>query len=223
MINEAAYLNIEQLSKAQNVQLIAVSKLQSNEKIQALYGLGQFHFAENYVQELVAKASALPEEIIWHFIGHLQSNKVKDVVPYVQYIHSIDNLKLLQEIQKRAAAINKKIKVLLQIKIAQEDTKYGLNPSSLNALMQQFNPSHFTHVHIVGVMGMASFVDDKNIVQQEFQTLKNVFDSLKKKYFSNSNHFKEISMGMSQDYTLAIQEGSTMVRIGSALFGNRTV
>ncbi len=210
-----------------HTQLIAVSKTKPHDDIMALYNKGQRAFGENYVQELVEKHANLPHDIEWHFIGHLQSNKVKYIAPFVSCIHSVDSIKLLKEIDKQAAKYNRKIKCLLQFHIADEETKFGFDTNFTDRHTEGVDTlsldiiQSLKNIDVCGVMGMATFTDDKNKVRQEFQTLKKVFDSLKKTYFSNSSSFKEISMGMSDDYQMAIEEGSTMVRIGSLLFGKR--
>ena len=204
-----------------HTRLIAVSKTKTNEAILALYNQGQRAFGENYVQELVDKYAALPQDIEWHFIGHLQTNKVKYIAPFVQYIHSVDSLKLLQEIDKKAIKNNRKVKCLLQFHIADEETKFGFDTEGVED-MPISDILNLKNVEIVGVMGMATFTDNKIQVKQEFQKLKRVFDALKKNYFKDNPSFKDISMGMSDDYKMAIEEGSTMVRIGSLLFGKRT-
>jgi PLP dependent protein len=210
---------IEELKQTQT-QLIAVSKTKPNEAILELYNQGQRAFGENYVQELVEKHATLPSDIQWHFIGHLQSNKVKYLAPFVHTIHSVDSIKLLQEIEKQALRNNRKIKCLLQFHIAEEESKFGFGVEGGDILDEKLL-KELTQVEICGVMGMATFTDDKTQVRQEFQKLKQIFDNLKSTYFKDNNDFKDISMGMSDDYQLAIKEGSTMVRIGSLLFGKR--
>ncbi len=206
--------------KPTHTQLIAVSKTKPNEAILELYEKGQRTFGENYVQELVDKYASLPKDIEWHFIGHLQSNKVKYIAPFVECVHSVDSIKLLQEIDKQAFKNNRKIKCLMQFHIAEEDTKFGFDTEGVADI--PFNDIlNFKNIEIVGVMGMATFTNDKTQVKREFQTLKRVFDVLKTAYFNENPNFKEISMGMSDDYKMAIEEGSTMVRIGSLLFGKR--
>ncbi len=203
-----------------HTQLIAVSKTKPNEAIMSLYDKGQRAFGENYVQELVDKYAALPKDIEWHFIGHLQTNKVKYLAPFVEVIHSVDSLKLLQEIDKQAFKNNRTIKCLLQFHIADEETKFGFDIEAAEdmPISDIFN---LKNVEIIGVMGMATFTENKIQVRQEFQKLKRVFDALKKNYFKDNPSFKDISMGMSDDYKMAIEDGSTMVRIGSLLFGKR--
>lgn len=197
--------------KERQVTLIAVSKTKSFEDIKALYDLGQRDFGENYVQELVEKYEQLPKDIRWHFIGHLQRNKVKYIAPFIYLIHSVDGEQLLKEIDKQAEKNNRIIDCLLQVYIAKEETKFGLDENELSLIInasQQFN-----NIRIRGLMGMASFSDDESIVRKEFKQLKNIFDQY---------NFPILSMGMSSDYKMAIEEGSTMVRIGSLLFGKRT-
>ena len=219
MINTAAYkLLIEEL-KTTNSTLVAVSKTKPVEDIQALYKLGQRDFGENYVQELDEKQAALPKDIHWHFIGHLQSNKVKFIAPFVYLIHGVDSFKLLQEINKQAAKNNRIIDCLLQIHIAQEETKFGFDEAELEELFSS-NITNLSSICIKGMMGMASFSDDKDKVRCEFKRLKFLFN--KYKNISTANcQLSIVSMGMSGDYKLAIEEGTTMVRIGSMLFGSR--
>jgi PLP dependent protein len=208
--------------RPQQVALIAVSKTKPKEAIEALYALGQRAFGENRVQEMVEKHNALPTDIEWHFIGHLQSKKVKSIVPFVHLIHSVDSFKLLKEIQKQAKKLDRKVNVLLQQFIAQEETKYGLDKQELIEILEYYRADNdlFSHVHIVGLMGMATFTDNKAQVRAEFKMLKELFDFVKEGYLMPA-HFKEVSMGMSGDYKIAVEEGSTMVRIGSMLFGVR--
>ncbi len=199
-------------------QLIAVSKTKPNAAVIELYDKGQRAFGENYVQELVEKQATLPKDIDWHFIGHLQSNKVKYIAPFVDTIHSVDSLKLAQEIDKQANKYDRKIKCLLQFHIADEETKFGF--SRWGDISEVINT--LQNIEICGVMGMATFTDNKAQVRQEFIQLKTIFDTLKVGIFKDNPHFKHISMGMSDDYKMAIAEGSTMVRIGSLLFGKRS-
>ncbi len=207
--------------KNSNAKLIAVSKTKPNEEILRVYNLGQRRFGENYVQEFVEKQKFLPNDIEWHFIGHLQSNKVKLIAPFVHTIHSVDSLKLLQEINKCALKENRIINVLLQIHIADEETKFGFSREEIISIFETNNLKLLEGIKIVGVMGMATFTNDKVKVREEFKTLKSVFDALKSNFFLEDAYFKEVSMGMSDDYKLAIQEGSTMIRIGSLIFGKR--
>lgn len=207
--------------KATDTSLVAVSKTKPDEAILALYEEGQRVFGENRVQELITKHESLPQDIEWHLIGHLQTNKVKYVAAFVKMIHSVDSFKLLREINKQAQRSERVIDCLLQFKIAAEDTKYGFDESTAQALLSHPDFALLENIRIVGVMGMATFTDDQAQVRQEFRQLKNIFDSLKQTYFSDTDTFREVSMGMSGDYALAIEEGSTMVRIGSLLFGKR--
>jgi pyridoxal phosphate enzyme (YggS family) len=204
-----------------HVQLIAVSKTKPVSMLQEAYDAGQRLFGENYVQEIVEKQPLLSNEIEWHFIGHLQSNKVKYIAPFVKCIHAVESEKLLAEINKQAVKNNRSIECLLQIHIAEEESKFGFNPENAIAEISKIDFSKYPNITINGVMGMASFVDDQDQVRREFQSLKQIFDALKKECFSTSNKFKEISMGMSGDYKMAIEEGSTMVRVGSSIFGSR--
>lgn len=210
---------IEKLT-AQNVTLVAVSKIQPLQKILQLYELGQRDFGENYVQELVEKQSKLPKDIKWHFIGHLQSNKVKYIAPFVHLIHGVDSLKLLKEINKQGKSNNRSINVLLQIHIATEATKFGLDNSELDTIINQISESPLTHVKIMGLMGMATYTDDVELINKEFKSLKQLFDLYKNSNVENL-HFEILSMGMSADYKMAIEGGSNMIRIGTLLFGAR--
>lgn len=200
----------------ENVQLIAVSKTQPQEKIQELYHLGQRTFGENKVQELVEKSQVLPKDIEWHLIGHLQTNKVKYIAPFVDTIQSVDSAKILKEINKEAGKNNRKIKVLLQVKIAKEDSKFGLEIKDCEELFQQYLDGKFANIEITGLMGMATFTDDEEQITNEFGLLKNIFDKL-----SQEKKLGTLSMGMSDDYQIAINCGANSVRIGSALFGKR--
>ena len=210
---------LEELNSS-HTHLVAVSKTHSNEKILALYEEGQRDFGENKVQELGDKYDTLPKDIRWHFIGHLQTNKIKYIAPYIHLVHSIDSRKVLKELNKRALQNDRQINGLLQFKIAKEDSKYGLTVEEGKTILEEAY-TDMEGVNIVGVMGMATFTYDQEQVRQEFRQLKAIFDQLKENYFSDDPHFKEISMGMSGDYPIAIEEGSTMVRVGSLLFGNR--
>lgn len=218
MVNKEAYRELVEELAAKKVTLVAVSKLKSVEDIIALYGLGQRDFGENYVQELLDKQAKLPDDIRWHFIGHLQSNKVKYIAPFVHLIHGVDSCKLLKEINKQGAKLDRRINVLLQVHIAQEETKFGFDETELADVLPQVDNYSFVNIH--GLMGMASFSDNKGRVQQEFQSLQQQFE-LCKRNSSLASSFSIISMGMSGDYQLAIEQGSNMVRIGSLLFGRR--
>ncbi len=203
------------------VQLIAVSKTKPLEDIIEAYEAGQKVFGENKVQEMVDKHESLPKDIQWHMIGHLQTNKVKYIAPFVSLIHSVDSEKLLMEIEKQGKKIKRKISCLLQIHIAQEEHKFGFSINELSALLESDTFKSFEYIQINGVMGMASYVENEIQIRQEFRSLKNDFDQLKSRYFLKDANFKEISMGMSGDYSIAIEEGSTMIRIGGSIFGSR--
>ena len=204
------------------VTLVAVSKTKPNEDILEAYYAGHKIFGENKVQDLVVKAEELPKDIEWHFIGHLQTNKVKYIAHFIHLIHGVDSLKLLKEINKQGAKNNRVLSCLLQFHIASEDTKFGLDLDEAKELLTQFMANNFKYVKICGVMGMASYTDDHIQISQEFSQLKIYFDELKAAFFPEAPHFKEISMGMSGDYQLAIEQGSSMVRIGSTIFGLRS-
>ena len=221
MVNTSSYISILEFAKAHEVCLIAVSKTKPIETIKELYDLGQRDFGENKVQELVEKHEALPKDIRWHMIGHLQSNKVKYIAPFVHFIHAVDSFKLMKEINKRAGKENRKINVLLQLHIAQEESKFGMNKEELTDIINDDVFREMENIQLSGLMGMASFIDDEKQVKQEFDLLKNVFEELKSKDIAGDD-FKEISMGMSGDYKIAIESGSTMIRIGSLLFGVRS-
>jgi PLP dependent protein len=214
MVNTTFYKGIQKELIATNTTLIAVSKLKPASDIEALYNLGHRDFGENYVQELVEKQAQLPNDIHWHFIGHLQSNKVKYIAPFVHIIQSVDSEKLLKEIDKQAAKNNRIINILLQVHIAEEETKFGFDENELMA----FDVTIYKNVNIVGLMGMATFTDDKVKVKREFEHLQKMYTS----FASEKNiPLTTLSMGMSDDYALAISCGSNMVRIGSLLFGKR--
>lgn len=212
-VQTKAYSNLIAELISGNVTMVAVSKTKSVADILELYNLGQLDFGENYVQELVEKADQLPKDIRWHYIGHLQSNKVKYIAPFVQLIHGVDSIKLLKEINKQAEKNDRVINCLLQVHIAQEETKFGLDEEELaNVLMCKF-----ANVQICGLMGMASFTSEMNKVRNEFKNLKRIFDKL----LTLDSRLTTLSMGMSSDYKIAIEEGSNMVRIGSLIFGER--
>ncbi len=219
-INTQIYQQIKTELDAKQVTLVAVSKTKPIEDILELYNLSQRDFGENYVQELVDKAAQLPQDIRWHFIGHLQTNKVKLIAPFVQLIHGVDTLKLLKEINKEAGKNGRVIDCLLQIHIAQEETKFGLDEMELNQLISQLQDMPMNNVRVIGLMGMASFTNDMSKVRNEFRKLKELFDHHAKPETHNSK-LVTLSMGMSSDYKVAIEEGSNMVRIGSLLFGER--
>jgi pyridoxal phosphate enzyme (YggS family) len=231
-INTENYRKIKNELDAANATLVAVSKIQSEQNILELYNEGQRDFGENYVQELVDKYEKLPKDIRWHFIGHLQSNKVKYIAPFIHLIHGVDRLSLLKEINKQAIKNNRKIDCLLQIHIADEDTKFGFDEKDLQEFLNPDNPtsdlSKFKNIRLRGLMGMATFTDDTEKIRHEFKGLKKIFDM----YFPEKNNAENdsheglnerwiLSMGMSADYKIALGEGSNMVRIGSLLFGAR--
>jgi PLP dependent protein len=201
--------------------LVAVSKFHPAEAVQEAYSAGQRIFGESRVQELCEKVNVCPDDVEWHFIGHLQTNKIKQIVPFISLIQGVDSLRLLQEINKEASKINRIVPCLLQIFIACEETKFGLSPDECRELVASGILIDLPFVEIRGLMGMASLTNDQTQVRTEFHTLKALFDDLKSTYFSEKPSFKELSMGMSDDYPMAVQEGSTMVRIGSRIFGNR--
>jgi len=215
--------NITQLKEQvpQGVKLIAVSKTKPVEQLLEAYHAGQRAFGENYVQEIIEKQPQLPGDVEWHFIGHLQSNKVKYIAPFVHWIHGIDSMRLLGEINKQAAKHNRVINCLLQVHIAQEESKFGFDTETLSMSLSQFRPEEYMHIRLCGLMGMASFTEDTQQVTKEFQLLKTTFDALKQGTMKDIETFHKISMGMSGDWPLAVKEGSTMIRVGSAIFGSR--
>ncbi len=215
--------NIQKINQeiGSNVRLIAVSKTKPVEALLEAYQAGQKLFGENKVQELVVKYESLPKDIEWHFIGHLQSNKIKYIAPIVSLIHSVDSLKLLQTINKEGQKINRIIPCLLQIFIASEETKFGLNQNELCVIIEEWKKGNLANIEMKGLMGMASNVNDTNQIEKEFTILKILYDETKAKYFSDIDSFNELSMGMSGDYAIAIKAGSTLVRVGSSIFGSR--
>lgn len=206
---------------SQNVKLIAVSKTKPVQTLMEAYDAGQKIFGENKVQELLTKYEQMPKDIEWHMIGHLQSNKVKYIIPFIHLIHSVDSENLLAEINKQAAKLNKVQKVLLQISVADEETKFGFEQGHLLKVIDKYLKDEFENVEIIGLMGMATFTDNLDQIAGEFAGLKKLFDEIKSDYLSNQDSFKQISMGMSSDYKLAIANGSTMIRVGSNIFGGR--
>ncbi|MDR3128679.1 MAG: YggS family pyridoxal phosphate-dependent enzyme [Tannerellaceae bacterium] len=204
-----------------NVSLIAVSKYQPVESLRQAYDAGQRLFGENRVQELVVKQAQLPSDVEWHFIGTLQTNKVKLIVPFVHTIHSIDSLNLLREVDRQACKHNRVIRILLQLHLARESTKHGLFPDECLALLRVFRPEEYPFVRIDGLMCIASFTDDTECVRQEFRRLRTLFDTCRSDFFPHAPHFRHLSMGMSHDYPIALGEGTTMLRIGTAIFGTR--
>lgn len=215
--------NLERIKATipEHVTLVAVSKTKPISDIQEAYDAGHRTFGENYPQELRDKHEALPKDIQWHFIGHLQTNKIKYIIPFVTLIHSIDSANLLEAVNKEAKKHERVADCLLQFHIAQEETKFGLDLEEARQLLESDTFKNMENIRICGVMGMATFTDDEVEVRKEFQHLKAIFDTLKQDYFAGQPQFKEISMGMSEDYPIAIEEGATLVRIGSKIFGPR--
>ena len=222
-MNPGSFTDIKNNLEFAGATLVAVSKTKTVEEIRALYDLGQRDFGENYVQELLEKEASLPKDIRWHFIGHLQSNKVKFLAPFIYMIQSVDSLKLLQEIDKHAARNQRVIRCLFQIFIAREETKFGIDESELDTLIHTVQTSRiesgFSHSAISGCMGMASLTEDQTQIRAEFDRLRTMFHKLKTSF--PSDPVDTLSMGMSSDYPIAIEAGSTMVRIGSLIFGKR--
>jgi PLP dependent protein len=216
-------MNISVITKSlpAGVRLVAVSKTKPPEVIMEAYHAGHRIFGENKVQEMVQKQTDLPSDIEWHFIGHLQSNKVKYIAPFISLIHGIDSFKILKEVNKEGRKNNRIIPCLLQFHIAREETKFGFSEEEAHEMLASEAFSEMKNIIIAGVMGMATFTDDHEQVRSEFRLLKSIFESLKRDYFSDQQEFKEVSMGMSDDYTIAVEEGSTIVRIGSKIFGSR--
>ena len=204
-----------------NTRLVAISKTKTVDEIMEAYNAGQRIFGENKVQELVPKYEQLPKDIEWHLVGHLQTNKVKYIANFVHLIHSVDSLSLIMEIEKQGIKLNRTINCLLQVYIAKEETKFGFNEQELLELIATPSFKAFQHVKVFGLMGMASFTDNEEQIRSEFRHLANIFQKLKASTFRNDNGFKEISMGMSSDYKIAVEEGSTLVRVGSKIFGDR--
>ena len=216
--------NLETLKReleASNCRIIAVSKKKPPEMILTLLEAGHVDFGENRVQELIAKAEELPPEIQWHMIGHLQTNKVKFIVPFVHLIHSVDSGKLLREVDKQAAKVGRVIDCLLQVRVADEETKYGLSFDEAKSIMIDPNTESLAHVRILGLMGMGTFTEDMGKVRREFAGLKEFFEEMRVITLAANVQMSELSMGMTNDYLIAAEEGSTMVRIGSAIFGAR--
>ena len=216
----------ENLNKIKNtipedVSLVAVSKTKPIQDLKKAYDAGQRVFGENKVQELREKQPQLPNDIEWHMIGHVQSNKVKYIAPYIALIHGVESFKLLEEINKQALKNNRVIKVLLQFHIATESTKFGLQLKEAKEILDSNEYKRLGNIEVSGVMGMASYVQNESQIRQEFSKLKSIFEELKSKYFTSAESFNTISMGMSGDYAIAIEEGSTMIRVGSSIFGER--
>jgi PLP dependent protein len=215
--------NIETIKKnlPKGVKLVAVSKTKPNEDIIAAYNGGHKIFGENKVQELVRKYEELPKDIEWHFIGHLQTNKVKLIIPFVQLIHGVDSFKLLKVIDSEAKKQNRQVKCLLQFYIAEEETKFGLTLTEAEEILRSPDFKLLKNICIAGVMGMATYTENTGQIRTEFKLLNTIFKALKNEYFSELKNFTEISMGMSDDYQIAIEEGSTLIRVGSKIFGER--
>ena len=203
-----------------NVKLIAISKTRDLDDIDEAYAAGQRIFGENKVQELADKYNAMPPDVQWHFIGHLQTNKIKYIAPFISLIHSVDSLKLLKEINNEAKKVNRTIDCLLQLYIAKEETKFGMSEKEMFDLLDNIKLLQFKNVRIVGLMGMATFVDKQDQIRKEFELLAKTFQEIKEKYFAECDYFTEMSMGMSGDYKIAIECGSTMIRIGHDIFGS---
>lgn len=214
-------LNKVRATVPNNVTLIAVSKTKPVTDLQEAYDAGQRIFGENKALEMRDKHQKLPKDIQWHFIGHLQTNKIKYIAPFVSLIHSIDSISLLEAVNKEAVKNNRVIDCLLQFHIAKEETKFGLDIEEAEEMLKSDSYKNLNNINIIGVMGMATFTDDVNQIRNEFKSLKNIFNILKERYFQDKESFKEISMGMSDDYPIAIEEGATMVRVGSKIFGAR--
>ncbi|MBO7530044.1 MAG: YggS family pyridoxal phosphate-dependent enzyme [Bacteroidales bacterium] len=215
--------NLEKIRKTvpEGVVLVAVSKTKPVEDIQEAYEAGQRVFGENHALEMRDKHEVLPKDIDWHFIGHLQTNKIKYIIPFTRLIHSIDTFNLLQAVNKEAVKHNRVVDCLLQFHIAEEETKFGLSMKEAEDILNSEIFKAMNNVRICGVMGMATNTDDMVLVRKEFKHLKDIFTTLKSKYFADCEWFKEISMGMSHDYPIAIEEGATLVRVGSKIFGER--
>jgi pyridoxal phosphate enzyme (YggS family) len=220
-MNSDLLLHIQSISASKGATLVAVSKTFPPEAVRQAYDTGCRDFGENRVQELLEKQPVLPNDIRWHLIGHLQTNKVRYIAPFIAMIHSVDSLRLLEEINKQAAKCGRVIDCLLQFHIASEETKFGLNREEATELLFSESFKSMTNVRICGVMGMATFTNDEQRVRQEFRALYGIFGWLKSAYFDDQSAFREISMGMSGDWEIALEEGSTMVRVGSLIFGER--
>jgi len=204
-----------------NVKLIAISKTHPAETVMIAYNAGQRIFGENKVQEMLSKCEQMPKEIEWHLVGHLQTNKVKFIAPFVKLIHSVDSLKLLAVINNEAKKNNRIINCLLQVYIAKEETKFGLAQDEIESILNSQEYKRMENIQVIGLMGMASFTENTDQIRQEFKSLKIIFNNIKTQYFTDKDYFRELSMGMSSDFSIAIEEGSTMIRIGSIIFGER--
>lgn len=221
-MNLSEKINNIQKTLPTGVRLVAVSKYHPASLIQEAYDAGQRIFGESHVQELVAKHDALPKDIEWHFIGHLQTNKVKYIAPFVSLIHAVDSERLITEIDKQAKRSGRTIPVLLQVHVAKETTKFGFTPNELLNFMENGNWRQYTNIRFSGIMCMATNTEDEALIASEFEQAKTLFHRIKEKYFSDSDTFNECSWGMSGDYPIAIEHGSTLIRIGSMIFGERT-
>jgi PLP dependent protein len=220
-MNPDRYQEIVKEIKPYGARLVAVSKTRPASDISELYSLGQRIFGENKAQEMADKYEALPKDIDWHLIGHLQTNKVKHIAPFVALIHSVDSLRLLEEINKQAQKQSRIIPCLLQVYIAQEETKFGLDKRELMELLSSSDYQSLRNIQIHGLMGMATNTEDAGQIETEFKSLKELFDNIQKQHFSGKAYFKELSMGMSSDYRIALKHGATFIRIGSDIFGSR--
>lgn len=215
--------NIEKIKQeiGEGVKLVAVTKIQPLDKVKAAYQAGHKIFGENKVQELTQKQAGLPNDIEWHMIGHLQTNKVKYIAPFVSLVHSIDRMKLLRTVNKEARKHKRVIPCLLQFHIAEEETKFGLSLEEAAEMLLSKDYQEMENIRIVGVMGMATFTGDEEKVRREFRHLREIYNKLKERFFSEQDDFRELSMGMTNDYPVALEEGSTLLRIGTAIFGER--
>lgn len=215
--------NIQEIRKhiPNDIKLVCVSKFHAEETIMEAYNAGERNFGESRVQELIAKQPNLPNDIQWHFIGHLQRNKIKNIVSFVSLIHGVDSLRVLKEINRQAAMAGRTISCLLQVHIADEESKFGFTESELVDLLSSDEISKLKNISISGLMGMATYTDNTEQIRSEFRALKKFFDKIKTDYFPANESFRELSMGMSQDYRIAVEEGSTMIRIGTSIFGKR--
>lgn len=219
---ENAFRKIVEDCRQKRASLVAVSKTRPVEDILALYAMGHRDFGENYVQELLEKQPRLPEDIRWHFIGHLQTNKVKYIAPFIHMIHGIDSMKLLLEVNKQGTRQSRKINCLLQVYVAREETKFGLEKDELKMLLDNYESAEeIESARLCGLMAMASFTDNQATIRNEFQQVRHLFEFCRDNYFYHDENFREMSMGMSSDYQIALEEGSTMLRIGSLIFGER--
>ena len=221
-MNISSRLNQIRDGLPENVRLVAVSKFHTPPVIREAYDAGQRIFGESRVQELILKQQQLPDNIEWHFIGHLQTNKVKQIASFIHTIHAVDSLRLMKEVNKEAANFNRKVHVLLQVHIAQEEEKFGFSFDEIEELGKTKEFDSFPNLIFSGLMGMGTFTDDEKQIRKEFKSLSSFFRKLKRDYFSVNDDFKELSMGMSDDYPIAVEEGSTLIRVGSKIFGNRT-